>query len=210
MNNTSKWIAGIIVIVVILSAFTLFGRSTHVNGATSAESKDDMGGMMHSLSQPSKFVDLQVFVGKPASDFSLEDLQGNPVKLSDYKGKNVVLFFNEGAMCYPACWDQMAALAGDERFNNDQVATFSVVVDLKSEWQKITRQLPKLARAKILFDTSKEASSAYGVLNTRSSMHPGILPGHTYFVIDKEGIIRFVLDDPAMGINNDLLAAKIQ
>ena len=34
-------------------------------------------------------------IGKPAPDFSLEDIDGNLVKLSDYKGKNVVLFFNE-------------------------------------------------------------------------------------------------------------------
>jgi peroxiredoxin len=32
-----------------------------------------------------------VTVGKPAPDFALTDLQGKPVKLSDYKGKFVVL-----------------------------------------------------------------------------------------------------------------------
>jgi len=40
-------------------------------------------------------------------------------------------------------------------------------------------------------------------------MHPGSLPGHTYFIIDKEGIIRFTLDDPNMALANDKLIKAI-
>jgi peroxiredoxin Q/BCP len=32
-------------------------------------------------------------VGKRAPDFTLPDQEGRPVKLSDFKGKRVVLFF---------------------------------------------------------------------------------------------------------------------
>src|SRR3989338_11082576 len=58
-------------------------------------------------------------VGQNAPDFSLESIEGATAKLSDYKGKNVVLFFTEGSMCYPACWDQMSSFGNDERFNNE-------------------------------------------------------------------------------------------
>ena len=36
--------------------------------------------------------------GKKAPDFSLPDEEGRPVRLSDYKGKRVVVFFYPKAM----------------------------------------------------------------------------------------------------------------
>ncbi len=149
-------------------------------------------------------------IGKKAPDFTLEDINGNKVRLSDYKGKIVVLFFNEGSMCYPACWDQMAELGNDERFSSNDTVTFSILVDQKSEWQKIIGQVPKLSKARILFDPTRAVSSAYDVLSLKSSMHPGSYPGHTYFVIDKEGIVRYTFDDPNMAIWNDRIADETE
>lgn len=156
---------------------------------------------------PTTKLSFEKAVGKEAPDFSLGNINGKTIKLSDYKGKIVVLFFNEGSMCYPVCWDQIAALATDERFND--TAVFSIVVDEKSTWEKIVKQMPKLATANILFDATRIVSSSYDVLNLPSSMHPGAYPGHTYVVIDKEGIIRYTFDDPKMGIRNDLIYSEI-
>lgn len=47
------------------------------------------------------------------------------------------------------------------------------------------------------------------MLKTSSSMHYGSLPGHTYVIIDKEGMVRHVFDDPNMSIHNDQLVAEI-
>ena len=149
-------------------------------------------------------------VGKKAPDFELESISRETVKLSDYLGKNVVLFFNEGSMCYPACWDQIAQLGTDSRFETESIAAFSVVVDTKSQWLDIVSKSPNLAKSKILFDTSRSVSKAYDVLYLDSPMHPGALPGHTYFIIDKEGIIRFTLDDPNMALANDKLIKEIE
>jgi len=148
-------------------------------------------------------------VGKQAPDFELQDINGNVVKLSDYKGKNVVLFFNEGSMCYPACWDQMAAFGNDERFNRDDVAALSIVVDTRSQWQQILQKVPQMSKSKILFDSIKKVSAEYDVLYVDSSMHKGSYPGHTYFIIDKDMNIRYTFDDPAMAIQNDRIAAEI-
>jgi peroxiredoxin len=41
-------------------------------------------------------------------------------------------------------------------------------------------------------------------------MHSGVNTGHTYFIIDKEGIIRFAFDDPYMGTRNDELLKEIE
>lgn len=149
-------------------------------------------------------------VGTKAPDFELESIDGKTVKLSDYLGKNVVLFFNEGSMCYPACWNQIAELGNDSRFDTENVSTFSVVGDSKSQWLGIVSKSTNLTKSKILFDTSRSVSKAYDVLYLNSSMHPGGFPGHTYFIIDKEGIIRFTLDDPSMAIANDKLIKEIE
>lgn len=147
--------------------------------------------------------------GKQAPDFRLESIDGKTIKLSDYRGKNVILFFNEGTMCYPACWDQIAELGKDERFNTNDVVAFSLVVDQKSAWEKIVKETPGYSSAKILFDTTRAVSLAYDVLSLKSSMHPGSFPGHTYFVIDKEGVVRYTFDDPNMAIRNDMLISEL-
>ncbi len=149
-------------------------------------------------------------VGKQAPDFELQDINGNAVKLSDYKRKYVVLFFNEGSMCYPACWNQISALANDGRFNKEDVAALSIVVDTVSQWQQILAKVPQLSKSKILFDTAKKVSAEYDVLYADSSMHKGSYPGHTYVVIDKEGIIRYTKDDSKMAINNDEIASELE
>lgn len=149
-------------------------------------------------------------IGKPAPDFTLESIDGATVKLSDYRGKNVVLFFNEGSMCYPACWDQVEKLGADARFDTENIAAFSIVTDTRKQWLDIVSKTPNMAKAKILFDTSRSVSKAYDVLYLDSPMHPGVFPGHTYFIVDKEGVIRFTLDDPNMALANDKLIKEIE
>ncbi len=163
----------------------------------------------------SGYITYKELIGKQAPDFNLENIDGKTIKLSEYRGKNVILFFNEGAMCYPSCWDQMASFVRDERFNTDDVIVFSIVVDTKDEWGEIFNQVPELSKAEILFATNRAVSSAYDVLSLPSSMHPPSAmhpdgyPGHTYLLIDKEGVVRFTLDDPKMGMWNNKLADEL-
>lgn len=149
--------------------------------------------------------DINDLVGKDASDFSLPDITGKTYSLADLKGKNIVLFFNEGLMCYPACWSQVAALGADARLNDNEAAIFSVVVDPPAEWQNAIAKMPALAAATVLFDTNRTVSKKFGMLTTPSSMHYGSLPGHSYVVIDKNGKIVHVYDDPNMALHNDQL-----
>ena len=128
-------------------------------------------------------------VGQKAPDFELESIAGEKIKLSGYLGKNVVLFFNEGSMCYPACWNQIAELGNDGRFDTESTVAFSIVTDPRSQWLDIVGKSANLTRSKIIFDTSRSVSQSYDVLNLNSSMHRGSLPGHTYFVIDKDSDI---------------------
>ncbi len=154
---------------------------------------------------------LRAMIGKSAPSFALKDINGNTVNLNDVLGKkNAVLFFTEGAMCYPACWNQMTAFAKDARFNSSSTQAFSIVVDTPQEWRRIEDQTPEMRGAQILFDMDRSASQAYGVLTLPSSMHPGSFPGHTYFLIDKSGVIRYAWDDPMMGVRNDAIWQAMQ
>ena len=145
-------------------------------------------------------------VGKKAPDFTLPDMEGNQVSLSSLLGKNVILFFNEGLMCYPACLDQVVEL---NKLNAENTVAFSIVVDSSKQWVDAQKDLPYLKGAKVLFDAGAKASRQYDTLTLDSSMHRGLFPGHTYYLIDKEGIIRFALDDPYMGNRNKELAAEL-
>lgn len=149
-------------------------------------------------------------VGKPAPDFSLQDQTGKNFKLSEMRGKKTVLFFNEGIMCYPACWNQMAALGTDVQLNNSSVLSASIVVDAPQHWGKAFRQMPDLAKGIVLFDTDKAVSEQYGMLSLESSMHRGSMPGHTYLIIDQQGVVRYTLDDPKMSIQNKTLVSELQ
>lgn len=148
-------------------------------------------------------------IGKSIPDIRLSDRDGKIYTAADFKGKNTVLFFNEGLMCYPACWNQIAAFGSDERFNSDQIQAISVVVDSASDWQRAIAQMPQLAKATTMFDVNANASRQLGLLTMASSMHRGSLPGHTYIVLDKDAVVRYVFDDPNMAIANDMLFGKI-
>ncbi len=152
---------------------------------------------------------LNALIGKPLPDIQLSDKDGKVYTAADFKGKNTVLFFNEGLMCYPACWNQIAAFGSDARFNSTDIQAISVVVDSSNEWKTAIAKMPQLAKATTMFDTGASASKQLGLLTTASSMHKGSLPGHTYVVIDKAGVVRYVSDDPNMAIANDAIFNKI-
>ncbi|MDP2946384.1 MAG: redoxin domain-containing protein [bacterium] len=154
-------------------------------------------------------VSLNELVNKPAPDFVLADKDGKLYSLNELRGKNIILFFNEGLMCYPACWNQIVALAKDERFKNTDIVVLSVVVDPPEEWQKAIEQMPELAEATVVFDKDAAVSKKFNMLKTSSSMHYDSLPGHTYALIDKEGAIKHIFDDPNMSIHNDQLITEL-
>ncbi len=153
---------------------------------------------------------LNSLIGNPLPDIQLSDADGKVFTASDFMGKNTVLFFNEGLMCYPACWNQMASFGSDQRFNSDDIQAISVVVDSAIDWQTAIDKMPQLAKAATMFDANAKTSRRLGLLTTASSMHKGSLPGHTYVVLDKEAVVRYVFDDPNMAIANDMLFGKIE
>lgn len=148
-------------------------------------------------------------IGKPAPDFNLLSYSGQQTSLSSFRGKKVVLFFSEGIVCYPACWNQIASLGEDKELNNDKIATVSIVPDQRQDWEAAIKRQPNLGTELILFDSNLDTSNNYGVVSLGSSMHRGAKPGHTYVVIDETGIVRYTYDDSTMGIQNDKLKQEL-
>jgi len=199
-------VVGVIVLLVFLS--TSFSDKNKLTDTDSQIGSSDTSG--HHGSEVTNEEKFQSLIGKQAPDFTLESYDGRQISLKDLKGKRVVLFFTEGLMCYPSCWNQMAAFGKDSVFNNKDTVTLSIAVDSKADWSQAVEKMPELLSAVVLFDTNRQVSNEYGVLSLSSSMHKGQFPGHTYLILDKEGIVRFIKDDPQMGIRNDELKSELE
>jgi mycoredoxin-dependent peroxiredoxin len=135
---------------------------------------------------------MAVQVGDIAPDFELKDQTGQPVKLSDYRGKkNVVLVFYplsftgvcEGEMC--SIRDQI------EVFRNDDVETLAISVDSPPTHRQWAHEqgfdFPLLSD----FWPHGEVASAYGVFDDTLG-----LAVRGTFIIDRDGTVVYTDRNP--------------
>lgn len=203
-RNGLLTVLGILIAVLAIGYF--LSETSPQNPSRLASVSDHHGG----ASVPVDSERIESLIGKPITEMSFEDSEGNVHSVDDFKGKITVLFFNEGLMCYPACWNQISAFGSDERFNSDLVQAISVVIDPASDWQRAIEKMPELAKATTMFDVGAVVSEDLGLLTLPSSMHRGEYPGHTYLVLDKEGVLKYAFDDPYMSVANDELFELIE
>lgn len=204
----------IIIAVVILGTIMIKSSSTGQSAPTAqiqAQAQNSTDSMAdHHKPQPSNSVIFDGLINKPAPNFTLPAYDGKIVSLKDYRGKNVVLFFNEGLMCYPACWNQIVAFGQDKDLAANNTVILNINVDTKDDWKKAIDKMPELAGNTVLLDADRSVSNLYGVLNLNSSMHKGQFPGHTYIIVDKNGVVRFTYDDAQMAVRNKELLSQVE
>ena len=131
-------------------------------------------------------------VGTKAPDFTLPDQNGQPVSLSDFRGKKVVLYFYPKDNT-PGCTRQACAFAASyEAFQKLDVAVIGISKDSVSSHLKFVQKynLPFL----LLADPDRTAIEAYGVwpekqLYGKTSM--GVV--RTTYLIDEQGMIEKVM-----------------
>lgn len=144
--------------------------------------------------------------GTIAPDFTLPSTSGKTISLSDYKGKNIFLFFNEGVMCAP-CWQEVSRL---ERFREDfdkrNVVIIPISVDDQKTWDPILKE--EKITTPILFDADRKITKLYKALGTPSSMHDD-RAGHTYIHISPDGKIHSSADFPNMNVPTNVLLSHI-
>jgi peroxiredoxin len=129
-----------------------------------------------------------------APGFTLGTTRGTTVSLSDYRGKPVILYFNEGAGC-GACTQQMAGIEKNPGFAQAGITVLPIVMNTRAEIQ------PDLdtfgVTTPYLLDDGT-VSKAYGTLG--KGMHAG-LPGHGFVLVDAAGIQRWQGDYPSMWLD---------
>ncbi|MEK7633811.1 MAG: peroxiredoxin family protein [Patescibacteria group bacterium] len=145
--------------------------------------------------------------GTVAPNFSLPSTTGRTISLSDYKGKNIFLFFNEGVMCAP-CWQEVSKLERfKQEFDNLDTVIIPISVDDQKTWDPILQEEKIITP--ILIDADRKVTKAYKALGTPSSMHDD-RAGHTYVHIDPQGKIHASSDFPNMNVPTNVLLQHIQ
>ena len=207
--NLKDWIFTLLGTAILVALIILIANPKSDSQSITAASAPDSNDSMHGGGKPADSAIFNKLVGKTAPDFTLTSYTGETITLSKLKGNNVLLFFNEGLMCYPACWNQVAAFGKDAQFKEKNTVVLNITVDAKDKWQEAVAKMPDLAGATVLLDTDKKVSNLYGVLALPSSMHRGQFPGHSYVIIDKKGVVRFAQDDTEMAVRDRDLANEI-
>jgi peroxiredoxin Q/BCP len=121
--------------------------------------------------------------GEPAPDFSLPDADGKLVRLSQLRGKPVVVYFYPKDDT-PGC--TLEACAFRDQFE-DFTEAGAAVVGISSDSSESHRRFAKRHRLPftLLADRGGAVRKRYGVPATL-----GLLPGRVTFVIDAEGVVR--------------------
>lgn len=132
-------------------------------------------------------------VGEIAPDFAAVDEQGNTLKLSDYKGKKLILFTYPKAMT-PGCTAEACNLSDNYKELTDK--GFDIVGLSADDAKKQIRFKEKYNFPYPLIpDTEKEILNLYGAWGPKKLYgreYDGIY--RTTFIIDEEGKIEKIFD----------------
>ena len=140
---------------------------------------------------------------KVAPDFTLTDTSGASVSLASYKGKNVLLYFSEGAGCQ-ACLVQMSQIEKDPAFAAAGLTVLPIVMNTKD--QILADMAANDVQTPFLIDDGT-VSTEYGTIG--KGMHEG-LPGHSFVLIDKAGNQRWYGEYPSMFLSPDDLLKEVK
>src|ERR1043165_5219419 len=143
--------------------------------------------------------------GQSAPDFTLHDTEKQPVKLSDQKGKNVVLLFFPAAFT-SVCTKELCGFRDNlARYNDMNAEVYGISVDMPYSRKEFKKQLN--LNFPLLSDFNKEASTAYDTIYDHWHMGMKGVSKRSAFVIDKEGKIQYaeVLDNASLEPNYDAI-----
>ena len=137
---------------------------------------------------------------RTAPAFTLPTTAGTTVSLSDYRGRPVILYFNEGAGC-GACSMQLSAIEKDKQaFDAAGITVLPIVMNSRAQIQPDLDQYG--VTTPVLLDDGT-VSREYDTLG--KGMHAG-LPGHSFILIGPTGTQLWNGDYPSMWLEpKDLL-----
>ncbi len=120
---------------------------------------------------------------RTAPDFTLRDKDGRPVRLSDFRGRTVVLHF-WSRTCAPCIDELQRSLPAFDELTHGRTDVSLVLVTTDPNWESVSTLVPEGFRAPILFDPQSSVVGAkYG-----TRLFPET------WVIDPRGVIRARFD----------------
>jgi peroxiredoxin Q/BCP len=132
--------------------------------------------------------------GDKAPDFAGNDQSGKTIKLADFKGKKLVLYFYPKDDT-PGCTSQACNLR--DNYSDFKKKGYEIIGVSADDEKKHTKFIEKYSLPfSLIADTDKAIINAYGVWGKKKFMgreYEGVL--RTTFVIDEKGIIEKIIAD---------------
>lgn len=136
---------------------------------------------------------MKLSIGDKAPEFEVNDQSGNPIKLSDYKGKKVVLYFYPKDQT-PGCTTQACNLR--DNYQALQKAGYEVLGISSDNEKSHQRFIEKQSLPfTLLADTEKKVHDLYGTW-VEKQMYGRKYMGtaRTTFIIGENGIIEDIIE----------------
>ncbi|PIB32005.1 peroxiredoxin [Gaetbulibacter sp. 5U11] len=131
--------------------------------------------------------------GDKVPNFTVNDQDGNPVSLSDYKGKKLIVFFYPKAST-PGCTAEACNLTDNYKALQDK--GYEILgVSADSEKRQTNFKNKYSFPFPLLADEDKEVINAFGVWGLKKFMgkeYDGI--HRKTFLIDEDGVVAHVID----------------
>ncbi|SBT18739.1 Putative peroxiredoxin bcp [Marinomonas gallaica] len=136
---------------------------------------------------------MSLTLGQPAPDFTSKDQDGNPVKLSDYRGKKVVLYFYPKDST-PGCTAQACNLRDNHKELTD---AGYVVLGISPDTEK--RHQNFIAKNELPFtlisDEDKSVHALYDTWKLKKFMGKEFMGTvRTTFIIDENGNLENIIE----------------
>ena len=140
--------------------------------------------------------------GDKVPNFTVNDQDGNPISLSDYKGKKLVVFFYPKANT-PTCTVEACNLG--ENYEALQKAGYEILgVSADSEKRQSNFKNKFNFPYPLLADTEKEVINAFGVWGPKKFMGREFDGIHRVtFIVNEEGVVERVIDKVKAKMHTD-------
>ena len=134
---------------------------------------------------------MELKAGDTAPDFTVKDQDGNTVTLSDFRGKDIILYFYPKDDT-PGCTKEGCGFRDDfSQFKDQNIVIFGVSLDDERSHQAFIKKYG--FPFQLLCDTNADVSKKYNVYGSKKLFGMGIT--RTTFLIDKEGKIKEIIKD---------------
>jgi len=186
MNKTFKTI--LVIVIALLVSWTVYDL---VLSKDKKSTKKDEG-----IIEDTEASEIGIAIGNEAPDFELTTLDGEEVRLSDYRGKRV--FINFWATWCPPCRAEMPDMQKLYEEENVDIEILAINITESEPSEENVKQFVEDfgLTFPILMDRKTEVASNYQV-----QAYP------TSYMIDSKGVIRFIAPG---ALNHDLMLQLIE